>query len=60
MENVARHRSFTLLEGVAAVHVAEKSNNYKALQRLSVLEKLIRERRKAEASGKWSGIFQDS
>ena len=38
----------------------EETNNCEAAQRLSVSEKLIRDWRKAQASGKWSGAHRDT
>ena len=57
---VERRRSFTLREKKAAVHVTEETNNCEAAWRIFVSEKLIRDRRKAEASGKWMGAHRNS
>ena len=56
----ARRRSFTLREKKAAVRVTEEMNDCEAARRFSVSEKLIRDWRKAEASGEWKAAHRDS
>ena len=41
------------------MHVAEEMKNCKAARRFFVSEKLIRDWRKSEASGKWKGAHRD-
>ena len=44
----------------AAVRVAEEMNDCETARRFSVSKQLIRDRRKAESSGKWEVAHRDS